>query len=35
MPLELVAVGVRQPVVREYEDREPGSARSRCGCARG
>ena len=24
MPLELVAVGVRQPVVREYEERRPG-----------
>ena len=24
MPLELVAVGIRQPVVREYEERKPG-----------
>jgi len=24
MPLELVAVGIRQPVVREYEERSPG-----------
>ncbi len=29
MPLELVAVGVRQPVVREYEDREPGEGEVR------
>ncbi len=29
MPLELVAVGVRQPVVREYEDREAGEGEVR------